>query len=381
MRRAHFALVTLVLTAGVGIWAAHVHAGDKDAGVPLDGQWRILPRAPFRRPATEEITDRLTRQIDPLIALFQADATDGAGDALDGSLIDGRARNQLFRLESLLRLYVRAFPDLEKYLGVVKEVEDGLGAHSYAVDSLSFAQDKFKKQNQTRPPDAALTAEQERILASLGKKEETARRVFAKLLQGSTLAADLAELRSVLPSTLGGWSSSKDLAYVNDELVRVLRNVRAGRYDFNKLEDGIHEFRRRLRWFPMLIDSLDGLILVRDDPPGACPVPALEALQGSGAARHRYANPALRFPATHPCTISRCLLWQVSKTVRDLGHVKDELQGNAAIESVLNDNDVDVASTNKVTPEESARASAIRTELYSSGALDRLMAQLSSCKS
>ena len=198
--------------------------------------------------------------------------------------------------------------------------------------------------------------------------------------QRNTLASDLPELRSVVHSSLAGWGRSKDLAYVNRELQRVLKNVRDGRFDFNKLEDGIHEFRRRLRWFPMLIDSLDGLILVHDDAPGACPVPALEALAGSAAAKHRYANPALRFPASHPCTISRCLLWQVSKTVRDIGRIKDEAQGDAAVETALDDADIDVASSNSVTLEESARARAIRTELFSSRALDSLMAQLSSCK-
>src|SRR5207237_5813578 len=175
------------------------------------------------------------------------------------------------------------------------------------------------------------------------------------------------------PSTFVGWSPSKNVSYVNRELERVLRNVRDGHFDFNRLEDGIHEFRRQLRWFPMHVDSLDGLVLVRDDPPGVCPVPALETLAGSAAARHRYANPALQFPATHPCTISRCLLWQVSKTVRDLGRIKDEAQGEAALESALNDADIDVETSNKVTPEEFARATAIRTDLSSSRALDSLM--------
>ena len=129
----------------------------------------------------------------------------------------------------------------------------------------------------------------------------------------------------------------------------------------------------------MMVDSLDGLIVLRDDPPGACPVPALEALAGSHAATHKYSNPALSFPATHPCTISRCLLWQVVKTTDEIGRLKDVAEGNAAVEAAL-DIDDDVASSNKVTPEEIARAKTIRTELLSSHALDSLMSQLSSCK-
>jgi hypothetical protein len=373
-------LASIAGCARPGLSRPGAPAGDEHTTMRLGQQWRIFPRAPFQRPADEEITARLTRQIDSLVALFQADGSNVPPETLGDSLIDGNARNQLFRLESLLRLYARAFPDLEKYRREVKELEDGLGAYSFTADSLSFAEDKFKKENQAQAPDAARKAEQKNVLEGLEKKKATARVVFAKLVERSTLGSDLPELRSVVRSSLTGWGPSKDLAFVNRELDRVLKNVRDGHFDFNKLEDGIHEFRRRLRWFPMLIDSLDGLILVRDDPPGACPVPALEALAGSAAAKNRYANPALRFPATHPCTISRCLLWQVSKTVRDIGRIKDEAEGNAAVESALDDVDIDVTSSNKATPEEIARANAIRTELFASRALDRLMAQVSSCK-
>src|SRR5207244_11347070 len=129
----------------------------------------------------------------------------------------------------------------------VKEVEDGIGEYLYAVDSLSFARDKFTKENQTQAPAAARRAEQERILEGLAKKEKKARAVFADLLEGNTLGSDLPELRSLLGSAFVGWGPSKDLAYVNHELERVLRNVRDGHFNFNQLEDGIHEFRRRLR--------------------------------------------------------------------------------------------------------------------------------------
>lgn len=356
-----------------------VRTAERKAAVRLTEQWRILPHAPFRRPADEEITARLGRQIDPLIRLFQPDGGNVSLATLGSAVNEGTARSQLFRLESLLRLYGRAFPDLDRYLRAVKEVEDGLGAYSYAVDAANFARDKFRKENQTHAPEASLKAEQDRILDGLAKKEQAARDVLTKLLERTTLGSDLSELRSELNSTLAGWSTSRDLEYVNGELQRVLKNVRDGRFDFNKLEDGIHEFRRRLRWFPMTIDSLDGLVLVRDDAAGACPVPALESLAGSGAARHRYANPALRYPAPRPCTISRCLLWQVSKTLRDIGRVKDEAEGETAIGSALDD-EFDVASSNYVTPTEVARANAIRKELYSSGALNALIAQLSSCK-
>jgi hypothetical protein len=370
------------LVLAVCAWTLSPRVRAEQAPVRFAGQWRIFPRAPFSRPADAEVTARLTRQIDATVALFEREGieSDVPPERLADLLIDGKVRTQLFRLESLLRLYARAVPDFEKYLAGVKEVEDGLGAYSLVLDSVSFAEDKFKKESRTDSADARQRVEQRKVLDSLEKKRVAARFELAKLVEQSPLVSDLAELQSRLSSDLAGWGPSRDLAYVNGELQRGLKNVRDGHFNFNLLEDGIHEFRRRLRWFPMLIDSLDGLILLRDDPPGACPVPSLEALAGSRAARHRYSNPALSFPASHPCTISRCLLWQVVKTTDELGRLKDVAEGNLAIDTALDDDDYDVASSNKVSREEIARATAIRAELFSSRALDVLIGQLASCK-
>src|SRR5262249_55667882 len=166
------------------------------------------------------------------------------------SLVEGDARAQLFRLESLLRLYRHKFPTLAEHLRQVKEVEDGLGAYTYAVESLKFAKEKFKKENQTQAQghDAAQQTEQEKILEGLGKKEEMARNGLKRLLERSTLGSDLQPLRSQVNSRFTGWGYAKDVPYVKRQLQRTLKDVRDGTFDFNKLEDGVHEFRRQLRW-------------------------------------------------------------------------------------------------------------------------------------
>jgi hypothetical protein len=376
MRKVYFCLV---LAACVWMFAPALRAGGQAARIGQE-QWRIFPHSPFRRAADEEITARFSRQIEPLASFFQPEQGHAELGTIADALTEAKARNQFFRLESLLRLYRRAFPDFDKYLASVKQMEDGIGAYSYAADSLKFAEDEFKKENQGAPATPARSAEQQKVLDALRKKKATARVVFTKLVDRSPLSSDLTALRSQLSSNLAGWPARKDLEYVNEELVRMLKDARDGRYNFNDLEDGIHEYRRRLRWFPMMIDSLDGLIMLRDDPPGACPVPSLEALAGTRAAKHRYSNPSLSFPATRPCTISRCLLWPVVKTVDDIGKLKDVAQGQAAVDAALDFEDDTVAWSNKVSANEIAQAKAIRAELISSHALDSLIGQLSSCK-
>ena len=335
--------------------------------------------APHARAIDDEVAARLTRQIDAVVNLFQPGGSQIPREKLGDALIEVKARGQLFRLESLLRLYVRAHSGLEKYRRKVKELEDGLGAYTFADDSVDFAKSTFKEENQARTPDAARLAAQVQVLKRLETDRDVARGVFKQLAAKSTLDSDLPKLRALVVSRFANWSTSRELTYVKGELERMLTNVREGRFDFNKLED-IHEFRRRLRWIPIVIDSLDGLILARDEPPGVCPIPALEKLAGSSAARHRYSNPSHRFPATRPCSISRCLLWQVVKATNDLGQVKDDALGNTAIAAAL-DNDIYVASSKDITPEEIARAKAIRTELFNSRALESLMDQIHSCKS
>jgi hypothetical protein len=370
----------LGLAVGLWILAPAVRAGGEQSGHLAQQQWKIFPHSPFRRAADNEITARFSRQIEPLVSFFQPGESGGGPEAIAEALLDAKARTQFFRLESLLRLYVRAFPDFDRYLASVKEVEDGIGAYSFAVDSLKFAEDEFKKEDQRNAASPTRRIEQEKALEVLRKKKAAARVTFARLVEESTLDTDLPQLRVQLGSSLAGWPASRDLEYVNGELQRVLRDVKDNRYNFNKLEDGIHEFRRQLRWFPMMIDSLDGLVMLRDDPPGSCPVPSLESLKGTRAATHRYSNPELSFPATHPCTISRCLLWPVVKTIDDIGKLKDQAEGNAAVEAALDFDDDHVEWSNKVSAEEIAQAKTIRNELLASHALDSLMGQLASCK-
>src|SRR5262245_4105909 len=284
--------IVLVLTACLWIVSPEVRAGGQQSTARLQQQWHLIAHAPFRRQPDAEVTARLTRQIDPLVTLLEAERN-APGEAVADAMLESKVRSQLFRLESLLRLYVREVPDFEKYRRSGKQIEDGLGYYSYAVDSLNFARDKFRKENQAKAPDAAQQAEQDKVVAALEKKREAARINFGKLVDRSSLRSDLPQLRTDLASSLAGWDASKDLSYVNRELQKVLREVRDGRYDFNLLEDGIHEFRRRLRWFPMYVDALDGLVVLRDDAPGSCPVPSLESLAGTRAAKHKYANPTL----------------------------------------------------------------------------------------
>src|SRR5262245_46388930 len=235
--------VKVWLVLGVCAWILAPAAGAQRELPPLPfarQQWRIFPHSPLRRGVDEEINARFARQIELLGSFFQPDESSSPSEPLADSFLEAKVRNQLFRLESLLRLYRKAFPDLEKYLASVKEIEDAVGDYSYAVDSLKFAEEQFKTEDRRQGPNAARVAEQQKVLAGLRKKQEKARIVFANVIERSTLRSDLLELQSQVSSNLVGWRPGQDLEYVNGELRQVLKDARDGRYDFLKLEDGIH---------------------------------------------------------------------------------------------------------------------------------------------
>lgn len=347
------AVVALILSSLVPIAAAGPHL--------LTGSSRF-------QPGSHETARRITRPIDRVLEIF--DSPTASSDGFIDHLLAKDAREELFRTEAVLRLYRHKFPMLERDLTAVKSLEDEVGDYAYSVDTLKFANERF----QSAPP-----ANAQAILTRLEQQQATARDHLTQLLRSGRVAPPLIATRAEADQTFRGWGTAQDTPFVKEKLHEMLARLRDDRFDFTRLEDGIHEFRRRLRWFPLTIDGLDGLITVRDDPPGMCPAPALEHLAGTRAANHKYANPTLAHPAVSPCEISRCLLWQVSKTIRDLGRVKDDAEGDMAIEWAL-DKGVGPSATHKATPAETERALALRAELNSSHALDLLMSQLSSCK-
>src|ERR1700737_2610711 len=104
MRKVHFssclvlAACTCLLASPAGcvrprLSGPEASARDAHTTIRLTQQWRIFPRAPFQRAVDEEITARLTRQIDPLAALFQPDGSNVPPETLGDSLIDGNARS------------------------------------------------------------------------------------------------------------------------------------------------------------------------------------------------------------------------------------------------------------------------------------------------
>ncbi len=107
---------------------------------------------------------------------------------------------------------------------------------------------------------------------------------------------------------------------MKSELSRRLEKIESTPYDMNELEDGIHELRRHLRWFPIYAESLNGLFQLDDTHN---PVKAYEPLLQEGIATSKYVNLPAGDREKDPINISKSLYCGLMQLTLDLGALKD----------------------------------------------------------
>ncbi len=128
-----------------------------------------------------------------------------------------------------------------------------------------------------------------------------------------------------------GMSPAEDYAYMVERLRHSLGKVVDEEFDVSKLEEGngLHEFRRRLRWFLIEARTLEGLLSFR--PGTSCPVPALRGLLRDPVATSKYGDLPKPRPGARTCAISRCLFLELVDRVEKVGALKDEVEADVNI--------------------------------------------------
>lgn len=236
-----------------------------------------------------------------------------------------QARKQAFMMEGLLRFSdgVGAPKRLAAALVEVKELEDALGAFDHAL--------AMQAEGRAHGIDP-------RAQAVLDQHVVAAREAARAVLQDGWLprGGKSAKLEDVVDAfrraDLG--KSKKDAARARARLVEIVRGVeeKAGRLDMTKLEKGLHELRRALRWIPISMMALDGLVVLEDDTKTK---PRFEALRDDPVAKSPFARLP---PSTHEkdaIAVPRALFLALSKAIADLGALKDEGQVVAGLAEAL----------------------------------------------
>jgi hypothetical protein len=168
-------------------------------------------------------------------------------------LYQNGARNMLFQLEGLMRIY-RFVSEKKKYNGYYKEfkaLEDTLGAIDYAVTM----QEEFQNQSSLKKVSQVLfkgMLDEEcgflnDVLASKGFGDKNHFSDLSSMVQEDSKL----EIDTVVHGTA---------LLIGKELTKVLKGLEKGDYDFDDLEAGLHELRRKIRWTSIYAQVLHGHI-------------------------------------------------------------------------------------------------------------------------
>jgi len=169
------------------------------------------------------------------------------------AVIDKDIRRQVFLLEGILKLYKNEYPALEPHRLAVKKFEDTIGAHTAALSTLEHAKGiaEFPKSALKilqKDVDQTRKALSEEIGANWMPQQKGQIPAFAALFDA------LESLDFATPK--------QDRAFVRKEIARRIK--KADKIDYNMYDlqgaEGLHDFRRDVRWIPIFVESLDGLV-------------------------------------------------------------------------------------------------------------------------
>jgi len=106
-------------------------------------------------------------------------------------------------------------------------------------------------------------------------------------------------------------------------LASMCRKVAAMDLDMDNLEEGLHELRRQVRWIPITMISLDGLVQL---DPSFDPIASLAALKSDPIAESEFGK--LKSSPHERMTIeaSQSLYLELSRVIKAMGKVKDRGQ-------------------------------------------------------
>lgn len=220
-------------------------------------------------------------------------------------------RRQVFLLEGVSKLYTELHgkPAERVYLGA-KALEDRIGQYSMTQSNLASAE----KVGVDPKAIAVLKADMDASRAALKSlvTEEWMPDAKGRIPGMRDIVEDWGEAK---------WGSvDKDLKAVKGVLARRLEKIESTPYDMSELEDGVHELRRQLRWFPIYAEALNGVFQL---DPTDNPVKAYEPMLTAPIATSKYVNLPPPDREKDPVSLPKSVYGALMQLTLDLGGLKD----------------------------------------------------------
>jgi hypothetical protein len=266
---------------------------------------------------------RFKKFLDPLEELLR-NASESQNPA--PYLFSNGARDLLFRLEALSRIYKslhnrKLFEALDEDF---KEVEDALGE----IDSFDAFEKEFL-QIKSLPPAFTNYFTEGRINA-----QEKLNKILSKKKWLTDKAGKLGKIDKLLNDADWLDPEAERIAigeFLVKQIDKITANYEKGKLHFNDIENGIHEFRRKLRWLSIYAISLDGLIQLKKS---ASPDEDLNKYLQPEILNSPF-NVLPEPPAgIHPLYVQDKFFYALSWVIQKTGELKDEGLRNEAIQDV-----------------------------------------------
>lgn len=261
----------------------------------------ILSVSAFAQNRTQPTPYQYTRFETALSQLEGLLSSDRSAAKVVKNLVDSsEARIAAFNLQALAKIYVSVDPLFNQLRQDFKSIEDGIGKV-----------DKWDKLNNA-------------------DKKKKAADEFATVLKNGEWTVNgasprLARIKESLKKY--SWPSrAEDRSFILTQLTADLDKIRTTAFNFGQLEEGngLHEFRREVRWFTIKARVLNGLLQFRRGT--SCPVDELKPILNSPAASGKYATLPPNPSETNSCAITQCLFVDMSQMVEQMGAIKDEVE-------------------------------------------------------
>lgn len=213
---------------------------------------------PFLEELTQKKSNRIAERFCIILQKVHEELC-SVPDSLDEAihkLVELQTRNQLFRVEGLLRLYSKIYgTNAEELLVLVKEFEDAIGKfaalQAYETFAIDIAAPKKVIQVITQQKNDAHLSLKFVIADHWSPKEDgtiPAIRSIFDWLRNETLLKNKKERTELLKV-----------------LAKEIKKVHKKKFNMQALQAGVHEYRRKIRWFPIYIAALDGLIQLKPE--------------------------------------------------------------------------------------------------------------------
>ncbi len=241
---------------------------------------------------------RFNQALDSIETLLKSDqdAEKVVRNMIDSS--DGRIA--AFNLQALAKIYAKQndlFGTLRKDF---KTIEDGIGT----ADKWIKLKNKEKEKKAVSDFAVVLRKEEWSVAGTSPKMQK--------------IRNDLQNYAWPTPA--------QDRQFILGQLGLDLEKIKATAYDFSKLEEGngLHEFRREVRWFTIKARVLNGLFKFKAG--NACPVEELKPLLSLPIATSKYAQLPANPSEKNTCAITQCLFVDMASIVESVGAIKDEVE-------------------------------------------------------